>query len=115
RKPRFPRAEFLNCLAKSAAPREELVAPVAVARAAVAPERGLFDRRNGDLVRLGSDLLERLRARPDADVLEARVAEVRLDAVHGLLDPRLFLALEQRMVLAGVPVLVVVEQHRVAE
>src|SRR6476660_2017078 len=67
----------------------ESVAPVEVARAAVAPERGLLDGWHGRLAGLGRYLLDRLLARPDTDILEAGVAEVRFDAVHRLFDSRL--------------------------
>src|SRR5215475_8268169 len=92
------------------------VAPVEVAGSAVAPESRLLDDRSGHLMRLGGDFLERLLARPHTDVLEARIAEVRLDAVHRLLDSRLLLALEKRMVLERIRVaLVLVDRHGVAE
>src|SRR6476659_1351071 len=97
--------------------REGLVAPVEVAGAAVAPEGRLLDRGDGRrLAGLGRYLFDRLLTRPDANVLEARVAEVRLHAVHRLLDSRLLLALEQRMVLERVSVaLVVLDRHRATE
>src|SRR6266516_4783442 len=82
------------------------VAPVEVAGTAGAPERGLLDDRHCRLPCLGGDLVERLLARPDADVLQTRVAEIRLDSVHRLLDPRLLLGLEERVVVKRILALV---------
>src|SRR5581483_8907016 len=102
---------------RCAAPASDLVAPVELAGAAVVPETGLLGDRRGVL---GGGLVDDrgcdlFRARPDADVLEARVAEVGLDAVHRLLDAGLLLALEERVVAERVVVLVAVDRHRAVE
>src|SRR5262249_11164295 len=73
------------------------------------------DTRSGRLTGLGRDLLERFFAGPDADVLQALVAEVRVDAVHRLLNSRLFLTLEQRVVLERISVFVVLDRHCATE
>src|SRR5687767_10919863 len=79
------------------------VAPVEVPRAASPErlvERGALDALDGVLAGPGQALGAKLRRR---------------FALQGLLDTRLFLALEQRMVVEWIPVQVVVDRHVAVE
>src|SRR3954453_14245735 len=94
------------------APPRSSVAPVEVAGAIDLPEAGILDRSCGR----GSILRGRLTgpgqvrnsARARAVALRG---EVRLHAVHRLLEARLLLGLEQRMVLERIVGPVTVDRH----
>src|SRR5206468_13119480 len=73
------------------------VAPVEVAGAIDGPEAGIFDRSACGYCR--SRGLDGLFTGPRQDVLGAVRDEVRLDAVHRLLETGLLFSLEQRVVL----------------
>src|SRR5712691_1553635 len=97
-----------NRAGSGSSPREALVAPVEVAGAIDGPEAGILDR----IARRG---LRGLFARPWKYGLGGMGGEVRLDTVHRLLEARLLLGLEQRVVLERIGRLVAIDRHLAVE
>src|SRR5207245_439201 len=103
-RPRLPRGACRPAAAARAAADRAigLVAPVEVARAAPEPV----------VLELRSAVLGGVLAGPREDRLRRVGDDVRLHAVHGLLDASLLLGLEKRMVVERILDLVLVDRHR---